>query len=73
MQVGFLLALGQLTEEECFLNDDDHQGKETTFALASLDLKPQSSTRDLNKRTILEEHIDSRHSDDIQTPPPNLQ
>ena len=73
MQVGFLLALGQLTEEECFMHDDDQLGKETTYSLASLDIKPQSSSSDSNNRAIREEYINSRHSDDIQTPPPNLQ
>lgn len=72
MQVGLILANGQLTEEQCSVNEDQNSGKETLNHLLPSDLKWHFS----NEKQICliphKEQFTSRHSDDIQTPPPNL-
>lgn len=71
MQVGLILANGQLTEEQCSINEDHSKGKETALHLQQTEIKIISSA---NKICMVQqnENFNSRHADDIQTPPPNV-
>ena len=71
MQVGLVLANGQLTEEHCSINEDHPKGKEVTLHLHPTDIKFVSSYQQICM-VQQNENFNSRHADDIQTPPPNV-
>lgn len=73
LQLGIILANGQLTEEQFAANEDQPKGKETTLHLQTLDLR---ITLLRNQQLCLiaqNENFHSRQADDIKTPPPNIQ
>lgn len=72
MQIGLVLAEGQLTEEQCSINEDHSKLKETSLHLLPGELQ-LFSTDLLTCMVTHHENLNSRHADDIQTPPPNLQ
>lgn len=72
MQVGLILANGQLTEEQCSINEDHPKGKETTLHILTADLKLYLSSYQQICRVPHKEDFKSRQADDVQTPPPNV-
>lgn len=73
MQMGSIFAQGQLTEEECTVSDDIPNEKESLYSLITTDVHLHAAILPQTNLLVGEEPIDSRHADDIQTPPPNQQ
>lgn len=72
MQVGALLAKSQLTEEECFIEDNAPTDGDFFYSSVPLEVCIHHFLLPLISMRVNEEYVDSRHADDIQTPPPNV-